>query len=87
MILLSGLEPDKHLFPKKLAQMHIFSCSTSKISLCLCKHQDQKKKNEDYSRHVGFFLFSIVPGNVQIVFPLTLSIYVDLCCFSSLHQL
>lgn len=57
MILLSGLEPDKHLFPKKLAQMHIFSCSTSKISLCLCKHQDQKKKNEDYSRHVGVFFF------------------------------
>lgn len=57
MILLSGLEPDKHLFPKKLAQMHIFSCSTSKISLCLCKHQDQKKKNEDYSRHVGVCFF------------------------------
>lgn len=87
MILLSGLEPDKHLFPKKLAQMHIFSCSTSKISLCLCKHQDQKKKMKIIHVMLGFFFFSIVPGNVQIVFPLTLSIYVDLCCFSSLHQL
>lgn len=55
-VLLSGLEPDKHLFPKKLALMHVFSCSTSKISLCLCKHQDQKKKKKKII-HVmlGFF--------------------------------